>query len=90
MKTKFYPLSVIYLSEGPVVCGRLEGGHGPLLEHGPRHHGALHLLEDLPEHLVTGLAAPGLDGAQPLVIPGYRVVVVLLPLGAPTLVDGEQ
>ena len=39
---------------------------------------------------MAGLAPTSLDGAQTLVVPGYWVVMVLLPLGAPALVDGEQ
>jgi len=79
-----------HLSECPVIGGRLEGGHGPLLQHGPGHHAALHLLQYLPQHLVTGLAAPGLHCAQSLVVSRDGVVVILLSLDTSPLVDAQQ
>ena len=38
----------------------------------PRYHAALHFLENLPENLVGGLAAPSLHRGQLLIIPGQK------------------
>ena len=44
----------------------------------PGHHAALDLLEDVPEDLVGGLAAPRLHGGQLLVVPALdRPTMVL-------------
>lgn len=40
-----------HLPEGPVVGGIGERVQGPLLQHAAGYHVALHLLQDVPEHL---------------------------------------
>ena len=41
----------VYLSEGPVVGGRLEGVGSPLPHNGPRDQAGLHILQNVSQHL---------------------------------------
>ena len=52
------------LPEGPVVCGIGIGGESPIPQHCPRHHCVLHLLHNVPQHLVGRLGTSGLQGER--------------------------